>query len=141
MVAQDRNGNILSKMAGRGRITADEIDQVLGKCLDEEIILCTDSATNYKAFAKQKGIPHEIINANKGKYVKKGVYHIQHVNAFHQRLKKWIERFNGVATNLIWFRFLELHKHLDKQLRKRAIVLDACKKANFTPVRLFKTAS
>jgi hypothetical protein len=36
-----------------------------------------DIATNYKAFAKKKGIPHEIINSNKGEHVKKGVYHIQ----------------------------------------------------------------
>lgn len=85
-------------MAGRGRITANEIDQTLGECLDKEIVLCTDSATNYKSFAKKKGITHEVINSNKGEYVKKGVYHIQHVNAYHQRLKKWMERFNGIAT-------------------------------------------
>lgn len=145
VVAHDRNGNIMSKLAGRGRITADEIEQTLGKCLDNEIVLCTDSATNYKAFAKKKGIPHEVINSNKGEHVKKGVYHIQHVNSYHQRLKKWMERFNGVATKymdnyLIWFRFLELQKKVNKKMQTKSMVLDACKKANFTPVRTFKTA-
>lgn len=133
-------------MAGRGRITANEIDQTLGECLDKEIVLCTDSATNYKSFAKKKGITHEIINSNKGEYVKKGVYHIQHVNAYHQRLKKWMERFNGVATKymdnyLMWFRFLELQKNLEKQLCKRNMVLDACKKANFTSIQVIRSAS
>jgi hypothetical protein len=33
-VAHDRNGQILSQMAGRGRITAIEIDEVLGKHID-----------------------------------------------------------------------------------------------------------
>ena len=94
VVAYDRNGSIITKMAGRGRITANEIDQTIGECLDKEIVLCTDSATNYKSFAKKKGIAHEIINSNKGEYVKKGVYHIQHVNAYHRRLKKWMERCN-----------------------------------------------
>lgn len=34
-----------------------------------------------------------------------GVYHIQNVNSYHSRLKKWMDRFNGVATkirNIIW---------------------------------------
>ncbi|NGQ94871.1 IS1595 family transposase [Brevibacillus sp. SYP-B805] len=145
VVAHDRNGNIISKMAGRGRISADEIDQVLSEYLDKEIVLCTDSATNYKAFAKQKGISHEIINANKGVHVRKGVYHIQHVNAYHQRLKKWMERFNGVATKyidnyLFWFRFLELNKQLSKKLCKQTMVLDACKRANHITIKTFKIA-
>jgi transposase-like protein len=145
IVAHDRNGNILSKVAGRGRITADEIDQALSGCLDSDVILCTDSATNYKLFAKKKNIPHEILNGNKGVRVKKGIYHIQHVNAYHQRLKKWMERFNGVGTHyidnyLFWFRFLELHKQMSKKMLKRSIVLEACKKAVFSPVRSFKSA-
>jgi transposase-like protein len=132
VVAQDRNGNVLSKVAGRGRTTADEIDLAIGKCLDADVVLCTDSATNYKSFAKKKGIPHEILNAHKGVRVKKGIYHIQNVNAYHQRLKKWIERFNGVGTKyidnyLFWFRFLESHKQLDNKLRRRVMVLEACK--------------
>ncbi len=46
IVAHDRNGNILSKN--------------------------TDSATNYKLYAKKKAIPHEVLNGNKGERVKKG---------------------------------------------------------------------
>jgi transposase-like protein len=48
VVAHDRNGQILSQMAGRGRITAMEIDGVLGKHIDTTAWLCTDTATNYK---------------------------------------------------------------------------------------------
>jgi transposase-like protein len=145
VVAHDRNGNVISKMAGRGRITANEIDQVLNESIGDDVLLCTDSATNYKAFAKQKGIPHEVINVHKGIYVKKGVYHIQHVNAYHQRLKKWMERFNGVATKyidnyLFWFRFLELHKKVGKKVRMQTMVLEACKKANNTTVKVLKRA-
>ncbi|QGR00228.1 IS1595 family transposase [Paenibacillus psychroresistens] len=101
------------------------------------LLLCSHSATNYKSFAKKKGIPHEILNANKGVRVKKGIYHIQHVNAYHQRLKKWMERFNGVGTKyidnyLFWFRFLESHKQLEKKLRRRTMVVESCKRPNFT---------
>ncbi|SDG46009.1 ISXO2-like transposase domain-containing protein [Paenibacillus sp. cl6col] len=125
-------------------VTLPKIAEELERCFEKEVVLCTDSATNYKAFAKQKGIPHEMINASKGIHVKKGVFHIKHVNSYHQRLKKWMERFNGVATKymdnyLSWFRFLELHKQLNKNLRKRNMVLESCKKANFMTVGMFKT--
>ncbi len=40
-----------------------------------------------------------------------GVYHIQNVNAYDSRLKQWMRRFYGVATNLEnylgWRRWLE----------------------------------
>ncbi len=64
------------------------------------------------AFARMKGFHHEVINIRKGVYIRKGIYHVQHVNAYHKRLKKWMERFQGVATKyldnyLFWFRFLD----------------------------------
>ncbi|GFZ33247.1 hypothetical protein CSC2_37730 [Clostridium zeae] len=32
---------------------------------------------------------------------KEGIYHIQHINTFHRKLKKWMNRFNGVATKYL----------------------------------------
>lgn len=112
VVAIDRNGDIVSQNARRGRITATEIDAVLGSYLAPDSLLCTDSARNYMAFARMKGFHHEVINIRKGVYIRKGIYHVQHVNAYHKRLKKWMERFQGVATKyldnyLFWFRFLD----------------------------------
>lgn len=44
---------------------------------------------------------------------KEGRYHIQHSNAFHSKLKRWMDRFNGVATKYLanyiyWFKWLEI---------------------------------
>jgi hypothetical protein len=143
VVANDRNGSIVSKLAGRGRITSTEINDVLGNLINNDALLCTDSATNYKAFAKKAGIIHEVINIRKGVYVKKGVYHIQHVNSYHKRLKAWMERFNGVATRyidnyLFWFRFLELNKKIGKKLSIQSMLLESCRKPNFITVKDFK---
>ncbi|NIK80482.1 transposase-like protein [Paenibacillus castaneae] len=145
VVALDRNGSIFSKIAGRGRITASQIDDVMGTLLHGDAVLCTDSATNYKAFAKEHKINHEVINIRKDGYVKKGIYHIQHVNRYHGELKYWLKRFDGVATRyldnyLFWFRFLELNKNQDDRLVSNAILLASCQKPNFTTVRSFKTA-
>lgn len=138
-VAHDRSGQILSEVAGRGRITAIEIDTVLGDYLDNTAFLFTDTATNYKKFAAMKGIKHEAINARNKEYVRQKIYHIQHVNSYHRRLKDWMVRFNGVAIKylngyLIWHRFLELKKIFPYKENTNEMLLNACKKANFTTV-------
>lgn len=143
VVAHDRNGNIICQMGGRGRIRAEEIDKVIGGHISPSSLLCTDSATNYKKFAKMKGLTHEILP--RGKHVLKSVYHIQHVNSFHSRLKQWMDRFQGVATKYIdnymfWFRFLELHKKLEHTDRQKKMLLDTCKRANFTTIQQFRIA-
>jgi hypothetical protein len=72
--------------------------------------------------------------------VKKGIYHIQHVNNFHDRLKGWIERFQGqgVVTRyryldnyLYWFRWLELGKNLAFDKRVERMLVSACQKSNY----------
>ena len=83
VVAYDRNGQGLSEVTGKGRITALEIDTILGDYLDDSALLCTDTATNYKKFAAMKGLKHEAVNARKKEYVRQNIYHIQHVNSYH----------------------------------------------------------
>lgn len=65
--------------------------------------------------AAEKGLKHEIVNIRKGIYVKKSIYHIQHVNAYHAQLKKFMQRFQGVATKyldnyLFWFKYINQTK-------------------------------
>lgn len=128
LVAMDRNGHILSRNAGMGRITAKQIDSVLGDYISPNSLLCSDSAKNYIAFASLKGLEHKQVNASKKKRVVEKIYHIQHVNSYHSRLEKWINRhFNGVATKymdnyLFWKRFLEVNKSLDKAELKRTLL-------------------
>lgn len=131
-------------MAGKGRITAHELNGVLGSNIDTSALLCTDSATNYKTFAKMKGLQHEAINVRKGTYVRKRIYHIQHVNSYHRRFKEWMNRFQGVATRyldnyLFWYRFLELHKKMPKKEKVKYMLLQTCRKVNFTTVETFRT--
>lgn len=139
VVAHDRNGQIFSQKAGKGRITAIEIDEVLGKYIDTSALLCTDTATNYKKFAQMKSLQHEAINVSKKQYKKKGIYHIQHVNGYHKRLKKWMDRFQGVATKyldnyLFWHCYMELNKQLPSKKVVKQMLLSSCQRVNFTTV-------
>ena len=143
VVAHDRNGQILSQVAGKGRVTATELDGVLGEYLDNSALLCTDTATNYKKFAIMKGLQHEAINISKKEYKRKGIYPIQHVNGYHKRLKKWVDRFQGVATKyldnyLFWHRFLELNKKIPSLDRTKEMLLLSCQRPTFTTVQTIR---
>jgi len=61
----------------------------------------------------------------------KRIYHIQNVNAYHSRLKRWMQRFNGVATKyldnyLIWFRFLDAHSRQAMEAKKADLMISSC---------------
>lgn len=65
-----------------------EIDTLIVAHIHPPTLLCTDTATNFKKFAKMKSLYHETVNE-----LQNNIYHIQYVNNFHNRLKGWVERF------------------------------------------------
>lgn len=111
LVATDRRGDFVAQVAGRGRITAKQIDQSLGKWIgDKAEVLCTDSHRSFGSFAKEKGLKHVSINASKGQRVKDKVYHVQNINSIHSSMKDWMRRFKGgvgsdyMQNYMNWFR-------------------------------------
>ncbi|KAA6320456.1 hypothetical protein EZS27_029774, partial [termite gut metagenome] len=42
----------------------------------------------YKGYSIENNLKHIVLRADLKQYVKKGGYHIQHVNELHNRLKK-----------------------------------------------------
>lgn len=87
VAAQDRKGNMIARKARTGRVKAEEIDTVIGEYIHPSALLCTDTATNYKKFAKIKGLLHETVNEHQKQRVKKGIFHIQHVNNSHKTIE------------------------------------------------------
>lgn len=66
-----------------------------------------------------------------GKKPVNGVYHIQNVNSYHSRLKRWINRFNGVATKylqhyLAWFRYLDSKEYENTTANKKNMLVTSC---------------
>jgi transposase-like protein len=78
---------------------------------DEDTVLVSDGARAYASFAFEAGIGHVGLAGCRGER-RRGVFHIQNVNAYHSRLKTWMRRFNGVATKYLpnylgWRRMFE----------------------------------
>ncbi|MCF6200307.1 MAG: IS1595 family transposase [Hyphomicrobiaceae bacterium] len=110
LIARDRSGNhIDSVLPDRSKKS---VKKVLEGRLSKDIILCTESDPAIIAFAGDEGIKCETIVARKGEHAR-GHIHVQNVNGYISRLKKWMERFNGVATKYLpsyigWRRMLDL---------------------------------
>ncbi len=137
LVGIDRKDNIVSKVAGRGKTTANEVAVVLKDKIDSKAEFCSDAATNFKSFAKDENLKHRVINASKGQRVLKGIYHIQHANSYHKRLKSWMQRFGGVATKylnnyLYWFYILEKCKSVEHYKKYKELLLNS----NLIPIRV-----
>ena len=98
------NKKSISKIGGLGKASIETIKSVLDKKIKEKSIICTDKDSSYIKFAKSNNL--ELIRL-KGYKEKKGIYHINHINSYHSRLKKFMKNFNGVSTKhlnnyLIW---------------------------------------
>jgi hypothetical protein len=67
---------------------------------------CTDASNALSAAVWALGIEHHAVNASRG------AWHIQIVNAHHNRFRPWKLRFHGLATPYLsnclgWFRALD----------------------------------
>jgi transposase-like protein/IS1 family transposase len=114
------------------------VEHMSGKALIREMAgtiqsnsqLCTDSWRSYQTVASHLNVQHFRVNMSRGRRVIHGVYHIQNVNAYHSRLKKWVGRFNGVATKylfnyLIWFEHLDDSRKLADGMAEQKLFVNA----------------
>lgn len=143
LVAVDRNGEIVSQVAGYGRISSMEIEGVIGDYLKDATCICTDAGKNFITYAKEKELEHYVLNARKGERVK-GIYHIQHVNNYHKRWKDWMAKFQGVATKYLnhyleYFRYLERFKSMGAKRMKQDMLVRAFVHSNHCSVEYLRT--
>ncbi|UZW15384.1 IS1595 family transposase [Clostridium pasteurianum] len=103
-------GGNLNTILCKGRMKNTDLERLFTSRIKDQAILCTDSHKSYIQFTQNLGV--ELQQIKLGKH-KEGIYHIQHINTFHSKLKKWMDRFNGVATKYLanymyWFKWLEI---------------------------------
>lgn len=129
IISQDRLGNKHLQVATRGRISEENLNEVLKDKIVAKSILCSDSHHSYIAFANSNKIEHKTVKASAKEFVKEGKYHIQHVNQTANELKKWLDGFNGVSTKYLqnylnWFSVLKRIETANVPLKE--LVLMTC---------------
>ena len=142
LVGISRDGDILSRAAGRGRLSADQVARAVGGNLMPDSTLVTDSMSGFTTYAKREGLRHVRLNSRQGVYTQ-GVHHIQHVNNYHAGLKEWMRRFCGVASKFLdhymaWFNLLRVVTKLESKSRLEEFYRQSCRKTAYTPVRDFR---
>lgn len=112
LVARDRTKHTVSEAVKFGRLDSTTLDATLSASLKPGVILCTDEEPTFRKYCREQQLAHEKVNPGKKRYVTKEIYHIQNVNAYHERFKNFLRPFRGVATKylnhyLSWHRFME----------------------------------
>jgi transposase-like protein len=111
LVARDRNRVTHDFVTGRGPVSAARLKEHLLPVLAPDVLLISDAAIAYQAFAQEAGITHEAITVRAGIRAR-GAIHLQNVNGWHSRFKRWLGRFHGVASRYLanytgWQRILD----------------------------------
>ena len=128
VVGCDRKGNKVLKVATKGRISTKDADKIFEGKVESKPILCTDGHRSYEAFAKSNNLEHHTVKVSAKEYVKKGIYHVQHVNQTASELNKWMRRFNGVSTKYLqnylnWFAIDKLIEESQNPLKKTVLLI------------------
>jgi hypothetical protein len=113
VVARDREGHTCDAVL-RTR-TAKEVGIRIGSHISPASVLCIEQSRILIKFAKDRGLAFEAIGTKQRRGREK-VFHVQNVNAYHSRLKNWMRRFHGVATERLpsylgWRRLHEATLH------------------------------
>ena len=130
MCAVERNGQSYGEVLGQGQPTTKMVDHAFGKRIVPDSIMLSDGALAMKNyFAKKDNI--ELIKLKSsvsgrhrgGDPEIRGIYHIQTVNNFHNRLQRFLRPYNGVSTKYLnhyinLFVWIENHKSMDSRLEE-----------------------
>lgn len=128
--AIDRKGKIVSKISNLGRIQTQGLHCVFDGKIKNKSILCTDKASAYVRFSSDNDL--KLIQLKGGKE-KLDVYHLNHVNAYHSELKRFMKSFKGVSTKylnnyLTWNIFASKRGTIKEKING---MLEGIRQANF----------
>ena len=119
-----KNG-IIALVSGTGKTSTDKVKAVFDNRIAETSVLVTDKEGSYRRFARENNI--ELIQIKAEQRTFKGIYHIQHINAFHSRLKSFMRPFQGVSTKhlnnyLVWYAWMQMNRELSEESLERNIL-------------------
>lgn len=131
VVARDRTKKTQARVACMGQVNKAQAKVLLAPYIGKVSSVCSDANGTWRSFTAESGLDHKELNQSREQRVIRKIYHIQNVNAFHSRLKKWMDRFKGVASKhldnyLTWFRFIDAHSRESMSAKRLELLLTAC---------------
>ena len=100
MVARDRDNQTVDGILENH--SADELCRHLNGRINIEAVVYADVSLAHEKLARTLGFIFKELVSSSGIRVIEGIFHLQHVNAYHSHLKQWITGiFHGVATKYL----------------------------------------
>jgi len=107
LCACERQGQTYAEVLGLGRVTVEKLNYAFKDRLLSDSIALTDKAHEYKLYFNDTSIDLIQLSSHANKKLTKsppevkGSYHIQNVNNLHQRIRRFMYGYNGVATKYL----------------------------------------
>lgn len=122
--AVNRTGLSIATVSNLAVVKIAGLRAVLGGRIKSGSTLVTDEAKAYRKIAKENSLSLKQLKA--GTPSRKGIFHLQHINSYHSKLKGFIYKFNGVSSKylnnyLIWHNFVNYSK--EEYQEKRRILM------------------
>lgn len=124
--AVNRDGKSVSVVSNLGKVSRADLENVFCSHVVEGAVWCSDKEHSYQGFAEKHSL--NLIQFKSDGKRTCGMFHIQHVNAYHSQLKSMIEyHFKGVATKylnnyLLWQNFYDYGRGSPAMLLDRMAV-------------------
>ena len=124
LTAIDRNKSNWMKAVCLGHMSTLNLEDNFANQVTADSVLVTDKHRAYIKFCENKKLQHEAAYAGTRR---PGAYHMQNVNALHSQLKRFVRRFNGVATKyldnyLVYWQWCNRDALLQALASKHAVV-------------------
>ena len=123
LCACERRGQTYGEVVGVGSVSVNQLEYAFKDRLSSDTLVLSDRAYNYKNYFKTTSIEHIQLAAHcipkdsSSPPQVKGIYHIQNVNNLHNRFRRRMRPYNGVATKYLnhyvnLFIWIENHKKI-----------------------------
>ena len=134
MCAIERNGQYYGEVLGKGQPTIAALSYAFDQRILPDTIVLSDKSTGLKNYFNNREsiqlvrlMAHVKPKSMNSPPEVRGAFHIQNVNNVHSRIRKFLYKYNGVATKYLnhyisLFIWIENHKNIpDVDLSQRAI--------------------
>ena len=118
--AVNEAGVSYAKPAKTGKVSSECISKVFDGMISPHATLCTDNEKAYLDFARERKIRLVQMGTDSRVIAKDGkTYGIQRINAYHSRLKGFLQKFHGVSSKYLG-NYIVWHGLMENNRRKRA---------------------
>ncbi len=117
--ARDRSNHNLESIAGNSHVSEKWLLKNVVQFIAPDSVIVSNDLGSFQNLSKTNHFEHKVVK-NHQRGLTQEAFHIKHVNAYHERLKTWInEHFHGVATKYL-NHYLDWRQELERNHPKNS---------------------